>query len=372
MKIPLVDLKANYQSIKSEIDTAIQKVLDNASFIMGDELKTFETSYAKFCKIKNCIGCSNGTSALYLALKHYGIEKKDEVITVPNTFIATTEAITSTGAKVRFVDVKKDTSLMDIDKLKQKITQQTKAIVVVDLYGQMPDMQQIQEIAVQNDLLLFEDACQAHGAEWNGHSPGYYSDAAVFSFFPSKNLGCYGDGGCVVTNNDLIAENIRLGLNHGRKQKYEHKVEGFNYRLDNIQAAVLNVKLKHLPVWISKRRLNASYYRSMLSDIVEHPVEDTSAKHSYHLYVIKTKHREHLMQCLESNGVSCGIHYPIPLHLQPVYKNMFHCNLPVAERLAGEIVSLPMYPELGKDQIDYIADTLKDGLGKQFYYRRYT
>ena len=188
MKIPLVDLKANYQSIKDEVDNAIQKVLDNASFIMGDELKIFETNYAKFCKVNHCIGCSNGTSALYLTLKHYGIGKRDEVITVPNTFIATTEAITSTGAKVHFVDVKEDTSLMDIDKLKQKITHKTKAIVVVDLYGQMPDMQQVQEIAIQNDLLLFEDACQAHGSEWNSHSPGYYSDAAVFSFFPSKIL----------------------------------------------------------------------------------------------------------------------------------------------------------------------------------------
>jgi dTDP-4-amino-4,6-dideoxygalactose transaminase len=257
MNIPLVDLKANYDSIKKQIDKAIQNVINDTSFIGGPYLKKFEQNYARFCNVGNAIGTSSGTTALHLALIAANIKAGDEVITVPNTFIATTEAISYVEGKIKFVDVKPVTALINIEQLEKNITSKTKAIIVVHLYGQMPDMQHIREIANKYDIFLIEDAAQAHGAEWNGHQPGYYGDIATFSFFPAKNLGCFGDGGAVVTNNDELAEYIRKLLNHGRKNKYEHEIEGFNYRLDPLQAAILNVKLEYLNRWIRLRRGHA-------------------------------------------------------------------------------------------------------------------
>jgi len=361
MKIPLVDLKTNYLSIKKEVDEAIQKVIDNSSFIMGPYLKNFEENFAKFCGVKHAIGCSSGTTAVHLALLAGGVKKGDEVITVPNTFIATTECISYVDGSIKFVDVKEDTALIDIDQLEKAITPKTKAIVVVHLYGQMPDMERIREIASDHDLFLIEDAAQAHAAEWRGHQPGYYGDVASYSFFPAKNLGCFGDGGAVVTNDDELAEKMRLLVNHGRKIKYEHLMEGYNYRLDALQAAILNAKLPHLPRWTELRRKHAEFYNRNLPDEVGRPVEAEGAKHVYYMYVIRTKKRDELMNYLREKGIGCGIHYPIPLHLQPAYK---HLGLkkgvyPVSEKLAGEILSIPVYPELTDEQLNYIVDTIK-------------
>ncbi len=361
MNIPLVDLKANYLSIKGEIDRALQEVIDNTSFIMGKYLKNFEENYAKFCKAKYAIGCSSGTTAVHLALLAAGLNKGDEVITVPNTFIATTECISYVGGKIKFVDVESDTALINIEELEKSITHRTKAIIVVHLYGQMPDMKRIKEIADNHNIFLIEDAAQAHAAEWDGHQPGYYGDVASYSFFPAKNLGCFGDGGSVVTNNDEIAEKIRLLVNHGRSKKYEHLLEGYNYRLDPLQAAILNAKLPHLPKWTDQRRTHAKFYNTHLSKDVKVPVEAENAKHVYYMYELRIKKRDELMQFLKERGISCGIHYPIPLHLQPAYETLGlkKGSYPVSETLAEEILSIPIYPELTKEQCTYIADNIK-------------
>ena len=361
MKIPLVDLKTNYLSIKKEVDKAIQKVIDNSSFIMGPYLKNFEENFARFCKAKHAIGCSSGTTAVHLALLAADLKPGDEVITVPNTFIATTECISYVNGSIKFVDVKENTALMNIDQLEKAITPKTKAIVVVHLYGQMPDMERIREIANDHDLFLIEDAAQAHAAEWRGHQPGFYGDVASYSFFPAKNLGCFGDGGAVVTNDDELAEKMRLLVNHGRKSKYEHLMEGYNYRLDALQAAILNAKLPHLTKWTELRRKHAEFYNRNLPDEVGKPAEAEGAKHVYYMYVIRTKKRDELINYLREKGIGCGIHYPIPLHLQPAYKHLGlkKGDYPVSEKLAGEILSIPVYPELTDEQLNYIVDTIK-------------
>jgi dTDP-4-amino-4,6-dideoxygalactose transaminase len=361
MNIPLVDLKANYLSIKDEIDSAIQNVLDSSSFIMGPFVKQFEQNFASFCQVKHGIGCANGTAAIHLALLAAGIKQGDEILTVPNTFIATTECISYVGGKIKFVDVHPQTALVDIDALEKAITKKTKALIIVDLYGQMPDMQRIREIAMKHDLFIIEDAAQAHAAEWNGHQPGYYGDIACFSFFPAKNLGCYGDGGAVITNYDELAEKLRLLVNHGRKTKYEHTIEGYNYRLDALQAAILDVKLAHLQRWTDSRREHAGFYDRNLPPAVGRLIEAKGAKHVYYMYVIRVQHRDLLMAYLKQQGIECGIHYPLPLHLQPAYASFGFRKgqYPVTERLAQEILSIPLYPELTKEQQQYIIDHIK-------------
>lgn len=361
MNIPLVDLKANYHSIKKEIDEAIGDVLENTSFIMGPFVKKFEEDFASFCQVKHGVGCANGTAALHLALLAAGVKKGDEVLTVPNTFIATTECISYVGGKIKFVDVMPNTALIDIDALEKTITKKTKVLIVVDLYGQMPDMQRIKEIAVQHDLFVIEDAAQAHAAEWNGHQPGYYGDIACFSFFPAKNLGCYGDGGAVVTNYDELAEKLRLLVNHGRSTKYEHRMEGYNYRLDALQAAILDVKLKHLSEWTDRRRDHARYYDRNLPSSVGRIMEAKGAKHVYYMYVACVSQRDALIVYLKKQGIECGIHYPIPLHLQPAYSSLGFRKgqFPVSEQLASNIVSIPMYPELSEEQRSYVVEHIK-------------
>ena len=363
--IPFVDLKAQYNSIKKKIDEAIQNVLNNTSFIMGKELREFEKEFAQFCDVKYAIGVANGSDALILALRACGIGEGDEVITVSHTFIATTEAITHAGGRIVFVDIDPKTYTINVSKIEGKINKKTKAIITVHLYGQPADMDPIMELAKKYNLRIIEDAAQAHGAEYKGKKVGSIGNVGCFSFYPGKNLGAYGDAGMVVTNNEEIAEKVRLLRNHGRiTKKYEHEIEGYSSRLDNLQAAILRVKLRHLNKWNESRRENAKKYNELLSNIdgIITPYEADYAKHVYHLYVIRTeKGRDKLKEELKSKGIATGIHYPIPLHLQPAYNYLGYKrgDFPVTEKACQEILSLPMFAELGEEQIEEIVEIIK-------------
>ena len=361
--IPFVDLKAQYDSIKEEIDEAIQSVLNNTSFIMGEELKKFEEEFAQFCDVKYAIGVANGSDALILALRACGIGEGDEVITVPHTFIATTEAISNVGGKVVFVDIDPKTYTIDITKIEEKINERTKAIIPVHLYGQPADMDAIMKLAKKYNLKVIEDAAQAHGAEYKREKVGSMGDVGCFSFYPGKNLGAYGDAGAVVANNEEIAEKVRLLRNHGRiTKKYEHEIEGYSSRLDNLQAAILRVKLRYLNKWNEGRRENAKKYSELLSNVdgVITPYEADYAKHVYHLYVVRTENRDKLREELKSKGIATGIHYPIPLHLQPAYSYLGYKegDFPITEKASQEILSLPMFAELGDEQIERISNLI--------------
>ncbi len=365
--IPFVDLKAQYDSIKDEIDEAIQNVLNNTSFIMGEELKKFEEEFARFCEVKYAIGVANGSDALFLALRAYGIGKGDEVITVPHTFISTAEAITHVAGKIVFVDIDLKTYTIDISKIEEKITEKTKAIIPVHLYGQPADMGPIIGLAKKHNLRIIEDAAQAHGAEYKGKKVGSIGDVGCFSFYPGKNLGAYGDAGMVTTNNEEIAKNLKLLRNHGRiTKKYEHEIEGYSSRLDNLQAAILRVKLRHLNKWNESRRENAKKYNELLNNIggITTPYEADYAKHVYHLYVIRVEkeRRDKLREELKSKGIATGIHYPIPLHLQPAYNYLGNKkgDFPITEKVSQEILSLPMFAELSGNQIMEICYYIKN------------
>lgn len=327
-------------------------------YIHGPAVQQFEERFARFCQIRHCVGCSSGTAAIHLALLSVGVGPGDEVITVPNTYIGTTNPILYTGASIRFVDVQPDTALIDINQLEKAITGKTKAVVVVDLYGQMPDMQHIKEITDKHDLFLIEDACQAHGAEWNGHPPGYYSDLACYSFYPSKNLGCHGDAGAVTTNTEFYIK-MQMLADQGRRVKDQHEIIGYNYRLDTVQAEVLLRKLPHLNEYINQRRRHALLYDEHLPN---HIIEQQGAKHAYHLYVIKIKQRQKMIEHLRKNGIETGVHYPIPLHMQQAYASLGFGRYPVTEQLASEVLSIPMYPELSRESIEFIIKTIQEGL----------
>ncbi|MEA3493999.1 MAG: DegT/DnrJ/EryC1/StrS family aminotransferase [Candidatus Margulisiibacteriota bacterium] len=362
MKIPFVDLRAQYRLIKEELDSAIKRVIDNTSFIMGEEVRSFENEFAKYCEAKYAIGVSSGTDALHLALLACGVGAGDEVITVPNTFIATTEAISHCGAKPVFVDIDPKTFNIDVSNIEEKITDKTKAILPVHLYGQPADMDPIMEIARKHGLKVIEDAAQAHGAGYKGKRVGNLGDACCFSFFPGKNLGAFGDGGAVVTNNGEIAKKVRLLRNHGREAKYEHLVEGFCKRLDALQAAILRVKLKSIEEWTNKRRQAAKLYNELLkNDKIATPLKLDAADPVYHLYVIRIHNRDGVKNKLEEKGIASGVHYPVPLHLQPAYRHLGHKegDFPHTEKAAQEILSLPIYPEISREQIEYITTEVK-------------
>ena len=362
MAIPFVDLKAQYLSIKDEIDSAIQNVIDNTAFIMGGDVKEFEKEFAEFCDAKYAISVSSGTSALHLALVACGVGRGDEVITVPNTFIATAESITHAGAKPVFVDIDENSYNINPDLIEKAVTDKIKAIIAVHLFGQPADMDVVNEVAQKHNLAVIEDAAQAHGAEYKDKVVGTLGKVACFSFYPAKNLGAYGDAGMVVTDDGEIAERVTLLRNHGRTEKYQHLIEGYNYRMDTIQAAVLRVKLRHLKKWTEKRRNNAKLYDQLLEDSsVITPKEMDYAKHVYHLYVIRTEKRDELQHALKEAGVATGLHYPIPLHLQPPYKYLGYKegDFPVTEKLANEGLSLPMFAELTEAEIEKIAQVIK-------------
>lgn len=361
MQIPLVDLKAQYLSIKEEIDEAIQRVLNKCNFIMGDEVKIFEEELASFCSAKYAVGVSSGTDALLLALKAINIQPGDEVITVPNTFIATTEAITMAGGKIKFVDIDEETFNIDTNKIESAITNKTRAILPVHLYGQPANMDPIIDLAKKYNLKVIEDAAQAHGAEYNNKRVGALGDIGIFSFYPGKNLGAYGDAGAVVTNDPDISHKIAMLRNHGRTKKYEHEYEGYNCRLDTLQAAILRVKLKYINSWNEARRNHAYSYRKLLqnTDIIL-PTEQKVSNHIYHIFAVRTADRDNLLNKLKNEGIGAGIHYPIPLHLQPAYRYLGYKSgdFPTTEKCAREIISLPMYPELDEVKIKKVAEAV--------------
>jgi dTDP-4-amino-4,6-dideoxygalactose transaminase len=363
MEIPFVDLRAQYENIKAEIDLAISEVITKCAFVGGPYVKKFEDSFAKFCGVKHCVGVGNGTDALFIALKALGIGQGDEVITAANSFIATSEAVSLIGAKVVFVDINPQTYNIDVSKIEEKITTKTKAIIPVHLYGQPADMEPILELAREYNLRIIEDAAQAHGAVYRGKKVGSIGDFACFSFYPGKNLGAYGDAGAIVTDDGELEKTARMFANHGRIEKYNHEKEGVNSRLDGLQAAILSVKLKHLPTWTEQRRQNALLYNEYLqTQNIAKPAEIAEVKAVYHLYVVSVKNglRQKLQDYLKSKGISTGIHYPIALPNLNAYKHLKHGpdDFPAATKAAKEIASLPMYPELQKLQIHYIAEAV--------------
>ena len=363
MQVPFLNLKAQYMTLKTEITAVIQQVINKTAFAGGPFVAEFEENFAQYCQCDYAIGVNSGTTALWLALLGLGVKPGDEVITVPNTFIATTEAISFAGAKPVFVDIEENTYNMNPDLLEAAITERTKAIIPVHLFGQIADLDPILSIARKHNLLVIEDACQAHGAEYKGKPAGSLADAGCFSFYPGKNLGAYGEGGAIVTNNSELNHKIRLFRDHGQSQKYYHEIIGWNARLDGFQGAILNVKLKYLSDWNEARRKNAQRYTELLSEIagVTVPFEAEYAKHVYHVYAIRVQNRDQLINYLKEKEIYCGIHYPIPIHLQAAYKflNLPEGSFPVAEKCAAEYVSLPMFPELTGEQIEYAVNNIE-------------
>lgn len=377
MEVPFLDLKAQYKSIKNEVDSAIQQVIDNAAFILGKSVSDFEKEFAKAHNVKHCIGTSSGTDGNHLTLWALDVKPGDEVIIPANTFIATAWGATLCGATPVFVDCHPETYNLDPEKVQLAITSKTKAIVAVHLYGQPADMDALKEISKAKNIKLVEDAAQAHLAEYKGKKVGGLSEATSFSFYPGKNLGAYGEGGAVVTNSDEIAKKVKKLREHGQSEKYYHETFGHNYRMEGIQGAVLGVKLKHLVKWTNERRRAAAKYKEVLSglDRIVIPKEVDEAKHVYHLYVIRLNEkkqdsmkdlRDKLQKYLGENKIASGLHYPVPLHLQKCFDYLGYKrgDFPVTEKLAEGGLSLPMFPELTDDQIEYVGDKVKEFLKK--------
>ena len=360
MNVPFVDLKTQYQNIKEEVISEISQALDGMQLFLGKNVQGLESEFAEYCDTEFAIGVGSGTDALHVALRACGIGRGDEVITVANTFIATAEAIILAGANPVFVDIDADTFTIDVSQIESAITSNTKAIIPVHLYGHPADMDPIIELANKYNLKVIEDACQAHGAEYNGRRTGSLGDIGCFSFYFSKNLGAYGEAGMITTSNPEIARMCRMIRDHGQSIKYHHSTFGFNGRLDEIQAAVLRIKLPYLEGWTENRRSLARAYNEGLSKSLLCPKEMPWAKHVYHLYVIRTPERDQLKEWLESRGIAAGMHYPIPIHLQEAWQGYSNGNisLPVTEKVVGEILSLPMFPELAFEDIDNICNSI--------------
>ena len=391
MQIPLINLKKQYESIKDEVDKAVSEVLSGAQYIMGTNVRKFEKEFSEYIGVKHAISVGNGTDALIIALKALGIGEGDEVITTPWTFFATAESISFVGATPVFVDVRLDTFNIDPSKIEEKITPKTKAIMVVHIFGQPCDMDEINRIAKKYNLFVIEDAAQAVGSEYKGQKIGTLSDIATFSFFPTKNLGCAGDGGMIVTNDDNLATICRALRTHGSGEngqkayniihnldeklneeknvdntvynplKYYNYLIGHNSRLDEIQAAILRVKLKYLNEWNDKRRENAKFYNENLKDTrLVTPYEENNVKHIYHLYILQSEKREEIVEFLNKKGIATGIYYPVPLHLQKAYKDLGYKegDLPNAEYLSKRTFAIPVYPELSEKEKEYIISAL--------------
>jgi dTDP-4-amino-4,6-dideoxygalactose transaminase len=363
-KVPFLDLHTQYETIRDEVASAIQQVLDSSAFVGGPFVERFEDEFAGFCGCRYAVGVSSGTSALWMTLLSLGVGPGDEVITVPNTFIATAEAISMCGARPVFVDVEEQSYTMNTALLEKAVTSKTKAIIPVHLFGQPADMDKIIEFAERHKLPVIEDACQAHGSLYKGRPVGSIGIAGCFSFYPGKNLGAYGEAGSVVTSDSGLAEKIRMLRDHGQTRKYYHAMIGWNGRMDGIQGAVLSVKLKYLSGWNDARRGHAALYDSLLAGLkgITLPREMDYARHVYHIYAVRTKNRAALESFLAGKGIACLIHYPLPIHLQDAYRSfgLESGNFPIAEKYAGELLSLPMYPELAESQIEHVAREIRN------------
>lgn len=358
-KILFGDLKRQHVSIKDAIDVAVQEVLDSGWYILGKHVEAFEQEFAAYCGVDFAVSVASGTDAIHLALVACGVGENDEVITVANTAVPTVSAIREARAMPVFVDIDEKTCLMDVARVEAKITPRTKAIVPVHLYGQPVDLTALLEIAKKHNIVVIEDCAQAHGAQWHGQKVGFFGIAGCFSFYPSKNLGAYGDGGIIVTNDEALAEKVRSLRFYGFRKRDYCQFEGFNSRLDEIQAALLRVKLQHLEGWNERRRAIAHIYGQVLQDTdILIPAEAEPARHVYHLYVVRSRKRDALREYLASQGVMTGIHYPVSIHLQEGYRFLgYHAgDLPVTESVTRQILSLPMYPELTDAEIDFIGE----------------
>ncbi|RCJ23206.1 erythromycin biosynthesis sensory transduction protein eryC1 [Nostoc sp. ATCC 43529] len=362
--IPFVDLKAQYLSIKDEIDTAVLKVLESTQFILGNEVKALEEEFASYCNADYGIAVNTGTSALHLALLAAGIGAGDEVITVPFTFVATVAAICYTGARPVFVDIDPVSYTIDVNQIEKAITERTKAILPVHLYGQPADMEPIIEIARRYGLTVIEDAAQAHGAEYKGQRVGSIGDIGCFSFYPGKNLGAYGEGGIIVTKNPEYTRTMQMLRDWGQERRYHHVLKGYNYRMDGIQGAILRVKLRYIEKWTQARIAHAAQYNELLADSVPTPVTLPYSRHVYHVFAIRTSQREYLQQQLNEQGIQTGIHYPIPVHLQTAYSDLGYQygDFPHSELAAREELSLPMYAELSTAQIATVSEKVKEAI----------
>ncbi len=364
MQIPFIDFKKLHDPIKDETNNAIQNVISNNAFILGKAVTDFENDFAKAHGVKHCVGVSSGTDANHLALWALDIKVGDEIIIPANTFIATAWGATLCGATPVFVDCESDSYNIDPKKIEEKISPKTKAIVAVHLYGQPADMDELRKVADRHNIILIEDAAQSHIAEYKGKRIGGLSRAASFSFYPGKNLGAFGEGGAVTTNDDELAQKIRMLRDHGSMKKYYHEYYGHNYRMEGIQGAVLGVKLKYLEDWTMKRKQAANKYSELLKDVsqIKLPGEMPYASHVYHLFVIRTKERDKLQKFLNDNGISTGLHYPIPLHLQKCFEHLGYKkgDFPQTEILADECLSLPMFPDLSDEQISYVCDKIRE------------
>jgi dTDP-4-amino-4,6-dideoxygalactose transaminase len=362
-RVPYFDLKAQYAELREDIREALDRVCQNSTFILGDEVEKFERAFADFCGVKHCVALNSGTSALHLALLTGGIGAGDEVITTSNSFIATAEAIMYTGARPVFVDIEPATANLDANAIEPAITDKTRAIVPVHLYGRPADMEQINQIAARHRLLVIEDACQAHGATYNSKRVGGFGHAAAFSFYPSKNLGAYGEGGALTTNHEDVATLARSLRSHGESSRYVHKYIGYNYRMEGFQGAVLNSKLKRLPEFTAKRQAQAELYRQLLSGTnVGLPEDSPESDCVYHLFVVYVDDRDRVRAELVNRGIETAIHYPKPIHLQEAFADLGYRpqSLPHTERACQRVISMPFFPEMAEDQVRYAAMCLAE------------
>ena len=360
--IPYADLRAQYRAIKPEIDAAVLRVLDSTQFVLGEEVAAFEREFAAYCGTTEAVGVNSGTSALHLALLAAGVRPGDEVITVPFTFVATAAAIVYAGATPVFVDIEPETYTMAPTAIERAITPRTKAIMPVHLYGHAADMDPILDIAARRGLTVIEDAAQAHGAEYKGRRCGSMGAMAAFSFYPGKNLGAYGEGGAVVTSDPVLAQRIRVMRSWGEERRYEHSVKGSNYRMDGIQGAILRVKLRHLEAWTEARRARAAdYARAFAATGIAIPVARPACRHVYHVYAVRLAHRDATRAALQAAEIQTGVHYPIPVHLQPAHADLGYSagDFPVSERAALQVLTLPMFPEMTTGQVQAVAAAVR-------------
>ena len=366
LTVPYFDLTAQYRDLRDEIRDAIDRVCSKAGFILGEEVERFEQAFAKYCGVKHCVGLNSGTSALHLAMLAAGIGPGDEVITTANTFIATVEAIIYTGATPVFADIDPATANIDPEKIEQAITKRTRAVIPVHLYGRPANLEAITRMASDHGFLIIEDACQAHGASFQGKRVGGFGHSAAFSFYPGKNLGAYGEGGALTTNDDEVAKLARALRSHGETVRYVHKYVGYNYRMDGFQAAVLNVKLKHLDEWTSKRQAFSSLYGELLADaLVDLPQDSPEAECVYHLFVAYVEDRDRVRAALQERGVQTAVHYPKPVHLQEGLEHLGYKegSLPNTERACQRVMSMPLFPEMTVEQVRHAASSLREIVG---------